>query len=296
MAIVDSWYPPTKEHYSILMAIWTTIPILAQAQWLTSWYGMGKTSVTASRFNIPGRIAWFTMEVPGFLTVLYMMTVMPAEHGITSLPWQNQVLAGLYVIHYLYRAVIYPFIQPSMSPIHVFVWLSALVFQIFNGTLIGSWLAAYGPTTKAAWQAQLSPFPTLQFAVGFTMFYLGLAANFYHDDELREIRRREQARQQRIANEQKSSAHDQTKTIEKHYQIPQAGLFQYVLYPHYFVEWIEWAGFYVACGFGSLPALMFLVNEVATMLPRAVSGRRWYAERFGEEKIRKRRAIIPGLL
>lgn len=278
---------------------------------------MGKTSVTKSRFNIPGRIAWFTMEAPGFLTVLYMMYVLPAEHGITSLPWQNQVLAGLFVsgplhpppnksiitvsltlcqvIHYLYRAVLYPFIQPSMSPIHVLIWLSALVFQLFNGTLIGSWLAAYGPTTQAAWQAQLSPFPTLQFAAGITIFYLGLAANFYHDDELREIRRREQARQRRIASEQQQKV-GSPKTVNKHYQIPQAGLFQYVLYPHYFVEWVEWLGFYLACGFTSLPAFMFLVNEVASMLPRAVSGRKWYAQTFGEEKIRKRKAIIPGIL
>lgn len=60
------------------------------------WYGMGKTSVD-SVLNIPGRIAWFTMEIPGFLTLLYMMTTLPAEHGITQLPWQNQVLAALYV-------------------------------------------------------------------------------------------------------------------------------------------------------------------------------------------------------
>lgn len=57
---------------------------------------MGKTSV-ASRLNIPGRIAWFTMEAPGFLTLGYIMKTMPAAHGIVDLPWQNKVLAGLFV-------------------------------------------------------------------------------------------------------------------------------------------------------------------------------------------------------
>jgi 3-oxo-5-alpha-steroid 4-dehydrogenase 1 len=57
---------------------------------------MGKTSVT-SRLNLPGRIGWFTMEAPGFLTLLWLMKTMPAEHGITELPWQNKVLAGLFV-------------------------------------------------------------------------------------------------------------------------------------------------------------------------------------------------------
>lgn len=196
------------------------------------------------------------------------------------------------VMHYLYRAVTFPFIQPSMSPIHVFVWASAVFFQVMNGTLIGSWLAAYGPTTKEAWAAQLAPYPTLQFAVGITVFYLGLAANFYHDDELRDIRRREQQRQARLAKEQGVKPG----SVEKHYQIPQAGLFKYVLYPHYLVEWVEWFGFYLACGFGSVPALMFVVNEVSAMLPRAVNGRKWYVDKFGEEKLRSKRAIIPGLI
>lgn len=195
-------------------------------------------------------------------------------------------------MHYLYRAVMFPFLQPSMSPIHVLVWAAALAFQLFNGILIGSWLAAYGPVTKDAWAAQLAPFPTLQFAVGITLFYLGLAANYYHDDELREIRRHEQLRQERLARQQGAKP----ASVEKHYQIPQAGLFKYVLYPHYLVEWIEWTGFYVACGFGCMPALMFVVNEVSAMLPRAVKGRRWYVEKFGEEKIRSKRAIIPGIL
>lgn len=195
-------------------------------------------------------------------------------------------------MHYLYRAVTFPVIQPSMSPIHFFVWASAASFQVVNGTLIGSWLAAYGPLTKEAWAAQLSPYPTLQFAIGITVFYLGLAANFYHDDELREIRRREQQRQERLAKQQGVKP----TSVEKHYQIPQAGLFKYVLYPHYLVEWIEWTGFYIACGFSSTPALMFVVNEVSAMLPRAVSGRKWYVERFGEEKLRNKRAIIPGVL
>ncbi len=57
---------------------------------------MGKTSV-ASRLNLPGRVAWMTMEAPGFLTLLYLMSTMPERHGIDDLPWQNRVLGGLFV-------------------------------------------------------------------------------------------------------------------------------------------------------------------------------------------------------
>jgi steroid 5-alpha reductase family enzyme len=132
----------------------------------------------------------------------------------------------------------------------------------------------------------------LQFSVGIIIFYLGLLANYYHDDELRNIRRREMDRQARVARE---SGKKDTKGVDKHYEIPQAGLFKIMLFPHYFVEWIEWFGFWVACGWGCVPARCFFVNEVASMLPRAVSGKKWYVEKFGEEKIGKKWAAIPGV-
>lgn len=61
---------------------------------------MGKTSVK-SRLNIPGRIAWFTMEVPGFMTLLYIMKTLPVQYGIDDLPWQNKVLASLFVSYFV---------------------------------------------------------------------------------------------------------------------------------------------------------------------------------------------------
>jgi len=275
---------------------------------------MGKTSV-ASRFNIPGRIAWFTMESPGFLTLLYIMKTLPAQHGITDLPWQNRVLAGLFVrssppfslallvflfltflwqvIHYSYRAVLFPYLQPSMSPIHVLVWAAAITFQICNATSLGCWLAAYGPTTEEAWLST-GPFATARFVIGIGIFYFGLAGNFFHDEELREIRRAEQRRQDKLAKEQGKDGKVKN-AVAKHYRIPQAGLFKYMLYPHYLCEWIEWLGFWIAAGWGCVPARAFLVNEVATMFPRAVKGKWWYVERFGEEKVGKKWAVLPGI-
>ncbi|KAH8883430.1 3-oxo-5-alpha-steroid 4-dehydrogenase [Thozetella sp. PMI_491] len=289
MPIIQNWLPPTEENYQTILSIWKWFPVAASLQWMISWYGMGKTSVT-SRFNVPGRIGWMVMECPGFLTLLYIMNTLPAQQGIADLPWQNKVLAGLFVIHYSYRAVLYPWIQPSMSPLHIIMMLFAACFQVFNATSIGSWLAAYGPTTQDDWAAQLAPFPTLQFSLGIAIFYLGLAANYYHDDELREIRRREIARQERISSQSGGKAR-----VDKHYEIPQAGLFKIMLYPHYFVEWVEWFGFYVAAGWTCVPARLFVVNEIAAMLPRAVSGKKWYKEKFGEEKIRGKWAVIPGV-
>lgn len=180
--------------------------------------------------------------------------------------------------------------QPSMAPIHAAVWAMALGFQLWNATCLASWLSAYGVVTEDGWRAQ-SPLP--QFAAGLALFYVGLAGNWFHDEELREIRRKEQRRQDRIRAESKSPL--SSVAVEKHYEIPQAGLFKYMLYPHYLLEWIEWLGFWLAAGWSCTPARAFLVNEIVTMFPRAVNGKAWYVEKFGEDKIKKKWAIIPGV-
>ncbi|CCF38199.1 steroid 5 alpha-reductase [Colletotrichum higginsianum] len=84
------------------------------------------------------------------------------------------------------------------------------------------------------------------------------------------------------------------KGVHKHYRIPEAMLFRYMLYPHYFCEWVEWFGFWMASGW-SVPGRAFLLNEIFVMFPRARSGRRWYVDQFGEEKIRKKWTIVPGV-
>ncbi|KAM3506705.1 hypothetical protein MY11210_007442 [Beauveria gryllotalpidicola] len=289
MAIVQGWLPPTRENYETLVFIWQFLyPILGSLQWVIKWYGMGKTSVQ-SPFNIPGRVAWMTMEAPGFLTLLYVMNTLPQEHGIDDLPWQNRVLAGLFVIHYINRAILFPLMQPSMAPIHLAVWAMALSFQLCNAVCLGAWLSAYGAVTSSAWLAQ-SPLP--QFAFGLALFYVGLAGNWFHDEELREIRRKARRRQDRL---RAASGTSSSVKVEKHYEIPQAGLFKYMLYPHYLLEWVEWLGFWVAAGWSCAPARAFFVNELLTMLPRAVNGKKWYVDKFGEDKIRKKWAVIPGI-
>ncbi|KAI0142985.1 3-oxo-5-alpha-steroid 4-dehydrogenase [Xylariaceae sp. FL1272] len=284
MAIIEGWLPASQENWESLMSWWRLYFLYGSMQWFSSWYAMGKTSVE-SKLNIPGRIAWFTMEIPGFMTLLYHMRTLPAQHGIEDLPWQNKVLASLFVMHYIYRAVLFPFLQPSMSPIHVMIWASAILFQVCNGTAIGGWLAAYGPTSQAEWEAQ--GYSDARFAIGLIVFFVGLCGNYFSDEELREIRRGELARQSKLKS--------QGKTVDKHYEVPQNGLFKYMLFPHYFMEWIEWTGYWIAGGFGFTPAMCFLLNEVSAMLPRAVSGGKWYKEKFGEDKIKGKWVIIPGV-
>lgn len=191
--------------------------------------------------------------------------------------------------HYIYRAIIGPLLNPSMSPIHPIIFFSAIMFQLFNATCIGGWLASYGPLTTKDWEGRAE-----WIEVGMVIFGLGLLSNIYHDDELREIRRAAARKQVRDSINQGKKLGGNS--VAKVYMVPENGLFHLVLYPHYLCEWIEWCGFWMVGGLGCVPARCFVMNEVSSMLPRAVNGRQWYIERFGKEKIGARKAVIPWTL
>lgn len=209
-----------------------------------------------------------------------------------------------------------------MSPIHISIWISAIIFQLMNGISIGGFLAGYGPAitadmTKSAILpgSNKSQVDWLQIAsrwrreLGIFIWALGFATNIYHDEVLRDIRRPikkegvnpEEAEKHKIGSLGQEKIGKQISGKEKHcvnklYKIPQKGLFQFILFPHYLCEWIEWSGWWIAGGSLFFPARTFLINEITTMLPRAIQGRNWYIERFGKEHLAGRRAIIPGLL
>ncbi|KAI9714456.1 MAG: hypothetical protein M1820_000417 [Bogoriella megaspora] len=289
MAIIPGLLPPSRENWELISWAWQFFPLFSAAQWVTDWYPQGKTSVD-SRWNIPGKIAWITMEAPGFMTLLYIMYSLPKELDLDGLPWANWTMAGLFTIHYIYRAIISPLLNPSMSPTHAFVWTSALSFQLINATSIGGWLAGYGPTTVYDWAGRL-----YLIEIGMVVWGWSFLATIYHDDDLREIRRAARRRQKRQAEKSGKEGVGE-EGVDKVYMMPKNGLFSVVLFAHYLCEWMEWVGFWMIGGWGCGPARSFLLNEISTMLPRALQGKRWYIEKFGADKVGGRKAVIPGLV
>jgi len=250
---------------------------------------MGKTSIE-SRLNLPGKLGWFLMEIPGPLVIIYCMLSIPPSLGITvhDLSWTNWTLAGIYITHYIYRAIAFPILQPTMSPIHALPFLGAAVFNVINGLSIGGWIAGYGPRyTVDDWAGSL-----YRIEIGLVVWGWSWLAVMFHDDDLREIRRAALRMQAEKAEKEGKSPEG----VDKVYMIPKNGLFHYVLHAHYFCEWFEWLGFWIVGGLDFVPARNFLMNEICTMLPRALGGKRWYIERFGEERVDGRKAVIPGLL
>lgn len=262
---------------------------------------MGKTS-SDSKLNLPGRYAWAVAEAVGPLNLIFVMYSLPqrlkglpSSTGLfgTGLPIQNEILGLLYVLHYFNRAFLTPiFLAPSMSPIHPSVSIMMAGFQYINSANIGSWL-----TYSAVGNGNESPLLSLTSVIGMVLFITGLTGNFLAENTLFDLRRG--AAKRKAKSEGRAIV-----TYDKVYAIPPAqGFYKYVMFPHYSLEWLEWTGYWIlgaAWGLGwnynRSAALWFLVNEFATMAPRAYDGLAWYNKKFGVRAVGGRKAVLPGLL
>lgn len=274
---------------------------------------MGRSSSPDSPLNLPGRYAWAVAESVGPLNMLFIIATLPARvHPPldaaaasllgTGMPFfYHELLALLYVLHYLNRAVVTPlFLAPSMSPIALPVVLLMALFQFTNSSCLACWLV-YDAASSSSSSSQSTPLSPLSsnpvpLLLALPLFALGLYGNISAERSLFSLRR---AAARRRATSEGKPLH--TVSYHKVYVVPDAeGWFAWVLYPHYAMEWLEWTGFWLLGGLAGLgwnsPAAWFVLNEVATMTPRAVDGRRWYVERFGKRAVGGRRAVLPGLL
>ncbi|EIT78385.1 steroid reductase [Aspergillus oryzae 100-8] len=227
------------------------------------------------------------------------------------------------------------FAAPSMSPIHAFIAVCGLSFNWINSTCLAAWLVGYhvpvtgyradgsGPGIGNSTRPAISDYLPY---IGIVLFFVGMAGNIISERTFFRLRREEA---DKLHNTQKDhSKNPGTKNkYSKVYVIPPAkGLFRYILYPHYVFEWLEWTGFvlvgtavYPAAGAVGpemglvpwlrpaaalaeklrvplpLPAVVFVVNVVTSMVPQARLGKRWYLGRFGKDKVAGRGAVVPFL-
>ncbi|KAF7717380.1 Uncharacterized protein PECH_006682 [Penicillium ucsense] len=353
------FHPPTPAAYTTALAVFQYFPVFTLIEWVLSWYPAGKTSLKSSPFNIPGRLAWFAMEIVGPVNLLYNLS--HTTPSLAELPMINKLMVALYCTHYANRAIISPFFSaPSMSPIHAFVMCSAMLFNWFNSSCLSGWLAGYEipiegyRTNGAQVMSSSTPFvpPTrlMVFIIaGTIIFFYGMAQNIRAETTLFRLRREEADRRasKRSDIHSRDLDRDHNPDLQKKdrngnkyhkvYVIPPAsGLFRYILYPHFVFEWLEWTGFalvglavfpltlsmkvgttttasagvapalrpapwiipvaWVADKLGlplPLPAVLFVINAVANMVPHARWGRKWYVEKFGAKAVAGRGAVVP---
>ena len=208
---------------------------------------------------LPTRLGWIIMEAPALLLVALGLAL-----GSRPLDTYSVLLGAMFLGHYVNRTLIFPLRLPRASrPMPLSIVLSAVFFNLVNGSLQGLWLGELAPSPVTLRLTE----PRI--ALGVALFLAGAAINLQSDAILRRLRR-----------------------DSSDYRVPQGGLFRYVSCPNYSGEIVEWTGF--ALVMGALPGLAFLAWTLANLVPRALEHQRWYRATFPDYP-RERRALVPFL-
>jgi len=258
--------------------------------------GWLKSLWKSTNMTVNGQWGWIIMELPApivFCGVFWNETHTKRQM-ISDFRSPSSLLAGLYVMHYINRALISPLRTTSRSPSHLAVFVMAILFNILNASLIGEYIGALNNAPDPL----IGTLPHLPaFLSGLFLFVAGFISNVWHDEVLLRLRKTRDS------------------SSQGRYKIPHGGLYRFISFPNYLSEWLEWTGYAIATtslatlvspsyikpyGLGLrgwyTPPWMFVAAEIAVMLPRAIRGHHWYLTRFGEKYPPGRKAVIPFLL
>jgi protein-S-isoprenylcysteine O-methyltransferase Ste14 len=246
--------------FHLIVGVWTSIGILTFLYLLKTTAPYGRHTSEAWGPMIDNRLGWFIMEFP---VLIFLFAFLGS--AITSLSAPVYVMLGLFTFHYINRSIIFPLrTRTTGKKMPLIIALSAIGFNFMNGFQNGWYFAKYAEYTSD-W------FSDPRFIVGLTVFFTGMAINWWADNRLIHLR----------------------KPGETGYVIPQGGFFNYISCPNLFGEMVEWLGF--AIMLWNLPGLSFFIWTAANLIPRALSHHKWYTSKFPEYPA-NRKAVIPGIL
>jgi len=249
------------EGYRWALLAWLGVGLLAFAASLVLRAPYGRHMRSGWGPTLPNRLGWLVMELP-VLLVFYTF-FLGGNVPKSSVHW---VFAGLFTLHYGYRALIFPFrLRTDGKRMPLAVAGMAVLFNLANGYFLGHWLGEWSAGYSTAW------LQTPQFLSGLLLFVSGFSLNVWADDRLIRLR----------------------KPGEIGYRIPRGGLFEYVSCPNHFGEMVEWVGFAILTG--AAPAAVFAAWTVLNVLPRSLAHHRWYRDRFPDYPV-NRKAVWPFVL
>lgn len=210
--------------------------------------------------TIDTKLGWVIMEATALLVFAVCFIIGNNTNTITAL-----VFLGLWGLHYIHRAFIYPFsLHGTANRMPIIFMSSALLFNMVNSYLNGRYIFTFSGGYTNEWLGDP------RFVAGLGLFLTGFIINRQADYTLRKLR----------------------KPGESGYKISHEGLFRWISCPNYFGEIIIWTGWAIATW--SLPGLAFATWTAANLVPRARAHHTWYRERFPEYPP-ERKALIPGL-
>ena len=254
-------YPLNRETFEFIVWGWILLAVVIFVILLFIRAPYGRYSSRKWGVSVPNRWGWFLMEIPS--PALFLLFFLQGEAGKNSVVW---IIAGLFLLHYFNRSLIYPFrIRTKGKTMPLVVVLLAVFFNVMNGGLLGYFLGNFSNQYSGLWMGDL------RFIGGILLFFTGLIINTSADESLILLRNNK----------------------GNGYQIPRGGLFRWISCPNFFGEIIEWLGYALLCW--SLPALSFFIWTFCNLVPRALNHHRWYREYFPDYPA-NRKAVFPFLL
>ncbi|MBS1684650.1 MAG: DUF1295 domain-containing protein [Bacteroidetes bacterium] len=251
----------TLETLNIITLVWIGVGIVSFPFLLKVTAPYGRHATEKWGPMISNRLGWILQEAPSmiFLSIFFFIGDLPKSH-VSYFLW------GLWVAHYIYRSLIFPFrTKTTGKKIPLLIVCSAIGFNFMNGFTNGTYLGSFGGNYDDSY------FTSARFIVGIIVFATGVFINHQSDNILLALR----------------------KPGETGYKIPQGGLFKYISAPNLFGEMIEWTGYAILVW--SLPALGFAVWTIVNLTPRAIDHHKWYQEKF-KDYPKERKALIPFIL
>ncbi|KAL7541921.1 hypothetical protein ACHAXR_011366 [Thalassiosira sp. AJA248-18] len=201
----------------------------------------------------------------------------------------NLILAALFTLHYLNRAIIYPLRMNSNSQkVPLVVTACASLVTLWNGYLQCFYLAEiekYAPLSLSLTMGNM------QHWAGISLFFVGMGINVHSDGVLRNLRRygpTGKSVQKQQLKQQETMKH----THNIPYYIPYSPFFTYISCPNLAGEILEWFGFALASRF-SLPSVAFFVYTASNLVPRAIAHHEWFLNKFDDYPVERKWALIP---
>ena len=247
--------------YYQLLALWMGVGFVSFFLLLRQRQPYGRHLTPGWGPLIPNQLGWMIMEgvAPVFISYWYWT-------GTQEKTMTGHFFYGMYVLHYVYRSFIFPFLTHTRGKkIPLVISGSAVFFNFCNTFILGYYLGNIGG------QYSDDYFLSFRFIGGLVIMLTGFYINFRSDNMLIALR----------------------KPGETGYKIPFGFLFNKVSCPNHFGEIVEWFGF--ALMMGSAAGWSFALWTFVNLVPRAMDHHRWYQEQFPDYP-KDRRAVIPHIL
>lgn len=223
--------------------------------------GYGKTIGKQWGFSFNNKAAWVLMELPTLIVITVLLFALDYAHRPVRI-----LLASFYILHYIQRTLIFPFLLKGKSKMPLSIVLMGMLFNTVNAFLIGLWLFYFSAPEyyRPAWLRDL------RFIIGTPVFFCGMIINIRSDAYIRSLRKQGDSR---------------------HYY-PCKGLYRFISSANYFGELLEWIGFAVLTW--SSAGLLFVFWTACNLVPRSDTIHKKYAQDFPEDFARyKPKRLIP---